>query len=286
MVSSPNSKLRLGKIGFLNVLPIYFPIEIGAVAHSFTIISGTPSQLNGLMARGELDISAVSSIEYARHPERYLIVPDLSITCKGAVKSVVLLSKVPVHELSRQTILASTHSHTSVSLLKLVLYYLYGFHPNLETGNCSEALNNGRQPVAMLTIGDEALRLSSHSSYPYRIDLGEAWSSWTGLPFVFALWAVQRSAVETHAPAVHEAIETLLNAKRWGCTNLDIICTEAQKQGTLGFKEARDYYQCLHYDLGEKEKEGLAMFYRYLASISEIEDFPPLQICSPYARAA
>jgi chorismate dehydratase len=68
-------RLSLGKIGFLNVLPIYYPLETGILPHPFSIVSGVPSQLNELMSEGLLDVSVVSSIEYARHPGRYFILP-------------------------------------------------------------------------------------------------------------------------------------------------------------------------------------------------------------------
>lgn len=72
------------------------------------------------MVRGELDLSVVSSIEYARYPERYLILPDLSISCRGPVRSVLLLSQRPIAELSGRTILITSQSHTSVALLKIL----------------------------------------------------------------------------------------------------------------------------------------------------------------------
>jgi chorismate dehydratase len=286
-MGSPSSeRLRLGKISYLNVLPIYYPLESGIISHPFALTSGTPAHLNRLMAQGELELSVVSSIEYARYPERYLILPDLSISCRGPVQSVLLLSQMPVDQLSGQTILVSSHSHTSVALLRILLTMQLGLEVTFSHGSCTEALDRGESPAAMLTIGDEALRLREHSLYPYRWDLGEAWLTWTGLPFVFALWVIQRQAFERWNGVLCGAVESLTSAKEWGRSHLDRICSHAVKEGILDLPELQDYYQCLNYDLNRDEKRGLELFFRYLADLSEISRVPSLKIYSPLACVA
>jgi len=279
-------QLKLGRIGFLNVLPIYYPLEYGNIPHSFHIVSGTPAYLNQLMARGELDLSVVSSIEYARHPERYYVLPDLSISCSGKVKSVLLLSQIPVRELAGQEVLVSAQSHTSVALLKMLFSIHLGVKVGYRTGNCSEALMQGAPPVAFLAIGDEALRLSNHELYPYRLDLGEAWQDWTGFPFVFALWVIQRKAIEKWNGSLKTAVETLLAAKQWGVANRQKICEEAAKKGLLTGLELQEYYQCLEFDLNIDQQNGLRRFYRYLTQIGETPVAPQLEIFSPLACVA
>ena len=281
-----HERLRLGKIGFLNVLPIYHPLESGIVSHSFDIVSGTPAYLNGLMAEGDLDLSVVSSIEYARHPERYFILPDLSISCHGAVKSVLLLSRVPIDQLNGRSILVSTQSHTSVALLRILFSVRCGMNVSFQPGNCTEVLSRGEEPLAFLAIGDEALRFREHEHYPYRWDLGEEWLSWTGLPFVFALWVIQRKAVERWNGHLKSAIDTLTSAKEWGCAHLATICAEAVKKGILGSLELHDYYQSLGFNLQAEEQRGLELFYRYLSQIREVRTPPRLEIFSPLAFVA
>jgi chorismate dehydratase len=238
------------------------------------------------MAQGELELSVVSSIEYARYPEDYLILPDLSISCRGPVRSVLLLSRMPIDELSGQTILVSSHSHTSVALLRILFTMQLGIEVAFRHGNCTEALAQGEPPVAMLAIGDEALRLRNHSPYPHRWDLGEAWLAWTGLPFVFALWVIQRQAFERWNGSLGEALESLSSAKEWGRSHLDGICLHALKQGILDLPQLQDYYQCLKYDLNTHEKKGLELYYQHLASLSIISCVPPLQVSSPLAYVA
>ena len=84
--------LRMGRINFLNVLPIYHPLEAGIIPHDFELVSGPPALLNNMMAAGELHVSSCSCIEYARHPGQYYLVRDLSIGSNGPVMSVLLLS--------------------------------------------------------------------------------------------------------------------------------------------------------------------------------------------------
>lgn len=279
-------QLKLGRIGFLNVLPIYHPLESGVISHPFHIVSGTPAYLNQLMARGDLDLSVVSSIEYARHREHYYVLPDLSISCRGEVKSVLLLSQVPVAELGEEEILVSAESHTSIALLKILFSIKLGVSVTCKSGNCTEALASGEPPAAFLAIGDEALRLKNHDRYPYRWDLGEAWCSWTGFPFVFALWVIQRKAIEKWNGSLKTAVETLLAAKRWGTDHRQLICHEAVKKGVLNFHDLQEYYQCLDFDLDPNQQNGLKLFYEYLAKIGEVPAVPPLEIFSPLACVA
>ncbi|MCU0589439.1 MAG: menaquinone biosynthesis protein [Syntrophobacteraceae bacterium] len=282
-----HERLRLGKIGYLNVLPIYHPLESGIIAHPFEIISGAPAQLNRLMALGDLEVSVVSSIEYARNPGRYFVLPDLSISCGGPVGSVVLLSRVPIERLDGETILASTQSHTSVALL----HVLFQLHLNLEArvlpGNCTEALRGENPPTAFLAIGDEALRLlRDRRDFPFRLDLGEAWRSWTGLPFVFALWVIQRTAIERWNGALLDAIRVLGAAREWGSRNLGLISTLAAQKGPLTREEAEEYYQGLRFDLDGDAREGLMLFFRMLSQTGEILKVPPLELCSPLESVA
>jgi len=283
---SQDRQLSLGRIGYLNVLPIYYPLESGIVTHSFSIVSGSPARLNRLMARGDIDLSVVSSIEYARHPERYFILPDLSISCHGEVKSVLLLSRVPIRQLAGETILVSTQSHTSVALLKILFSAHLGLDVRFQAGNCTEALERGDFPRAFLAIGDEALRLRQDERYPHKWDLGEAWHTWTGLPFVFALWVVQRRSIERWNGFLESAIEALWDAKKWGEAHLDRICEEAVGRGPLDFAELHDYYRCLGYNLDIGEQKGLELFFRYLVEVGEIEEAPRLDIHSPLACVA
>ena len=176
--------------------------------------------------------------------------------------SVLLLSRVPLNELSGQTVLVSTQSHTSVALIRILLSLHLGVEARFAPGSCTETLARGELPAAFLAIGDEALRLGRHDLYPYRWDLGEAWNTWTGLPFVFAVWVIQRDAVARENGDLADEIAALLDAKKWGREHIGTICAQALREGILNDRELHDYYRCLRYDLGTDEKKGLGLFYR------------------------
>src|SRR5688500_19704133 len=112
--------MRLGRIPWINCYPVYGAIDRGLVSVPAEVVSGTASDLNDLLAAGELDVSVVSAVEYARNAAAYHLLPDLAITSDGPVHSVVLFSRRPVHELGRATVLRPSSSPTSVPRLGLL----------------------------------------------------------------------------------------------------------------------------------------------------------------------
>jgi len=277
MTSSP---LRLGKIGYLNVLPIYHPLEQGLVRHDLEIVSGVPAELNEQMRRGELHLSANSSIEYARRPQRYLLVPDLAIGCHGPVQSVLLLTQNPVASLEGQNVLVSAQTHTSAALLRMLLDRRYKVHAGFESGDATALLASGQRPPAILAIGDEALNLRRHPDYPYVYDLGQEWLEWTGLPFIFGVWIVRRAAWETHQRPLQQAMQQLIAAKEWGQEHLSDMCGLAAQGSSLDTLEMCSYFNGLSYNLGEREQQGLQRFFAMLQQCGIIPKAPPLEFAS------
>lgn len=268
--------LRMGRISFLNVLPIYHPLEAGILDHDFELVSGPPALLNDMMAAGELQISSCSCFEYGRHPQRYYLVKDLSIGSRGPVMSVLLLSRRPIVELEKAEILISAESHTSVALLKLLLRDHYGVNASFRTGNVSPALRSQQPPDAFLAIGDEALRLRNHPLYPYKVDLAEAWREWTGESFIFGLWVISRQAVEQDLFRTDPG-EILRRGRDWGLKHMDIILDLTAHSCPLSREELAVYYtKGLTYSLGDGEMAGLELFYEKLAGAGMIPAVPPL----------
>ncbi len=276
-----DSPIRLGKIGYLNVLPIYRPLEQGLVENPFEISSGPPAALNEMMAEGLLDISAVSSIEYARNPERYYLVPNLAIGSRGPVKSVLLLSRVPLYRLNHEDIMISSQTHTSAALLRILLSQYIRVDCGFITGDLTETLARGDRPAAVLAIGDEALNLRGHPDYPHALDLGEAWIEWTGRPFIFGVWAVQRNFAERSPERAARACELLLGAKAWGLENMEAVAGLAAESSSMNLEDMRSYFQGLVYDLGDEERQGLSLFYDRLAGAGQISKAPEPEFFRP-----
>jgi len=274
---------RLGRIGYLNVLPIYHPLEAGWLRHGFTFTSGPPAELNRMIRAGGLDLSSVSSVEYARHPERYLLLPDLAIASRGPVKSVLLLSRVPVETLDGKPLLVTSESHTSAALLRIVLSRVHGVAPRYETAPHSirQALALGHEAPAVLAIGDEALSLRTDARFPHQLDLGEVWRGWTGLPFVFGVWVVRREAALAQPEKALAAARLLAESKRMGVAAIEeIVSLAALTKSKLSRAELRRYFDRLGYDLGPDEQAGLRRFFACLAEHKLIEAAPELEILS------
>jgi chorismate dehydratase len=268
--------IRLGRIGYLNVLPLHYPLENGVMQGNFELVSGPPAELNVLMDSGRLDISGCSCIEYARHPEKYLILPDLAIGSRGPVQSVLLICRTRPEDLDGATVLVSAQSHTSAALVDLILTRHIGVRPNYKTGDATKILKTDERPAAILCIGDEALNLRRHPDYPCRMDLGEAWRQWTGKSFIFGLWIASRPSACARREDVQAAARLLIQAKKWGQAHLDLISAVAARDSILSEEEMRSYFAGLVYDLGMEELEGLRLFYEELTRAGMIPDPPEL----------
>lgn len=272
--------LRMGRIGYLNVLPIYHPLEADILPHDYELVAGPPALLNNMMARGELHVSSSSCFEYACRPERYYLVEDLSIGSRGPVMSVLLLSRLPLEQLDGHNILISGETHTSVALLRLLMRDRYQRNVTYSTGPVTPALRSDAPPSAFLAIGDEALRLRKHPDYPYRLDLAEAWRDWTGLPFIFGLWVVSREAAE-RGLFRDDPGALLRRARDWGLAHMDVILKLTGLGCPLSREELAFYYsRGLTYSLGEEEIRGLGLFYEKLAAAGMIPAAPALRFFS------
>jgi len=263
--------LRVGRIPFLNLLPIYRALEAGFPLEYVRFVSGHPSELNRKLRTGKLDISPSSSIEYGNHPERYLLVPDVSISSRSKVMSVLLFSHRPVADLPGGAIAVTRSSDTSIILLEILLREFLGKRNRLVRTSLPPA-DALRSHPAYLAIGDEAIRTSLAGVADHVTDLGEWWNRETGTPFVFALWIVSREQ-RTH---VQRFARTLLSAKK--------IAREEIGGGDRGIPAPEwvprdflsEYWQNLSYDL-VKEIGGLERFFLLAAKIGRIPAPPPLR---------
>jgi chorismate dehydratase len=230
-----------------------------------------------MLAAGEIDVCPSSSIEYAHHPDNYLIIPGISISSIGAVGSVLLFSTVPIEELSGRPILLSSESATSVNLLRILLAIRYGATCRYTTSNLplERAL---QEAPAMLLIGDAALRAVLEEPGPHVYDLGELWHNWTGLPFVFALWLCGRRVVEERPAEVSRLARRLVAAKEYAGRSIESIAQEAPEALWMGKDRLAAYWRDnISYDLGRRHLEGLALFYRYCADLGLLENVPVLR---------
>jgi len=264
--AAEGAEVSLGRIAYVNCYPVYGAIDRGLVHAPAELVTGTPAELNDLLAAGELDVSVVSAVEYARNAAAYHLLPDLAISCDGPVRSVLLFSHREARGLDGATILLSASSRTSVLLLELLCQDVWGVRPRFAEARAEAqdlAALGGLPHDAVLVIGDAALVLAAQGRYAYCYDLGAEWKAWTGLPFVFAVWAARRESSGARVEAVHRA---LLESKSWGLAHLDQLARDAATATGIEAAACRAYLSGLDYDLSYRHLEGLTSFLRRLAA--------------------
>ena len=272
--------LRVGRIPYINCYPVYGGIDRGIVAMDGTLVDGVPTVLNRLMADHQLDVSVVSAVEYARDAKRYLLLPELGITSDGPVQSVMLFSRRDPSTLAGRKVLVSRSSMTSVALLQLLFENVWKCAPEFVPGDAELvdlAQFDDEPHDARLVIGDAALRLSDEARrggqwaerYPHRIDLGDAWKQWTGLPFVFAVWVAQRSAPVRESLSVHAS---LIASRDWGLEHLDQLAEQAALASGVPRETCTAYLSGLDYRLSYPHLAGLTEFFRRLLLVGRVPD--------------
>ena len=256
------SKARLGRISYLNVLPIYYAMESLFGVNGFQLVRGTPAELNAAMRRGEMDLGSISAMEYGRNYQDYLLLPDLSISSRGPVGSVLLFSRVPFAELEGRTVRVSAASASGAALVKVLLAKLFQVKPRYEAGPLA------KRPLAevdaAMAIGDEALCMKQAQAMPFELDLGAAWQELTGLPFVFGVWAVRRAFAETQPEATGALHRLLLRSKTWGLGALPELSRLAAASFNMTPEQVLAYFHQLDYALGPEHERGLRTFFHYL----------------------
>ena len=268
--------LRIGRIAYANCTPVFSALQNSYPCDGYQFVSGVPARLNVMLAAGSIDVCPSSSYEYALHHDRYLILPQLSISCETAVGSVLLFSRVPLEELNGRTILLSSESATSVNLLRILLAKRYGFdcRYSLHTSSFDDALKNAQ---ALLLIGDAALKESLHASGLHIYDLGQLWFEWTGLPFVFALWLCHRTSGVEKFDEVATLAERLVASKDSARNNLQAIAERSDDSVWMGVDRLVTYWrENISYDLEDRHMLGLKLFFRYCAELGLLETEPPL----------
>jgi len=156
--------------------------------------------------------------------------------------------------------------------LDLLCRHRWGIRPRLATARAEApdlATLTALPHEAVLVIGDAALHLSTQSVYPVKHDLGEEWKKWTGLPFVFAVWAARR---DTPAAAVAVVHRRLLESRAWGLSHLDELAADAARNTGVAEPVCRAYLGDLDYALSYRHLAGLTDFFGRLAQEGMVPD--------------
>jgi chorismate dehydratase len=251
------------------VRPLVYGLAQLAPEHE--LVFDLPSRLADELAAGRLDVALIPSIEYFEN-RAYRIVSDACIGCRGPVRSVKLLSRVPLAEI--RTLALDEGSRTSVALVRILLKEQFGLAPKLLPFPI-DASPQSIAADALLMIGDRAMHPPA-GEFVAEWDLGDVWCRWSELPFVFAMWvAGEGSGFGVQGSGVEELASLLGQARDNGVANLESIAAEEHSRFGLGYEDCLTYLRDhLHFYLGPRELAGLRLFHKYAMELAGTKPGP------------
>jgi chorismate dehydratase len=252
--------IRLGRISYVNMAPVFFRLEA-----EVDEVQGVPTELNGRLVAGELDLAPISSIEYARNAGQLRVLPRLCVSSEGAVDSIQLVSKLPLEHV--RSVAVTPESATSVVLVRVLLPE--ATHVPL-----------GEEADAKLLIGDAALQSAFEDPTPH-YDLGRLWLERTGLPMVFAVWA----APEPTADGLLDLQEALVNSVRAARAEPETLAYEASDRYGYPPGFLARYFEKLRYSFGPRERAGLLTFLEMARDAGQLDEVPELRFVTPAGAA-
>ncbi len=185
--------MKLARMPYINVDPFYYTLEHGAREPDIELVTGFPRQIGRLADDNEsIDVGPISVMDYLSVQNTYEPLGGLCVAVREKAGSVNLFSRLPVRELSNHTIGITSQTSTSRVLMRLILEQRYGVKSAIYLDQ------PGQDAVdAYLFIGNNALVYAHNGlkGFNFMYDLGEEWYQWTGLPFVFARWAVRKAVL-------------------------------------------------------------------------------------------
>jgi chorismate dehydratase len=267
---------RVGHIQFLNCLPLFWGLARTGSLLDMDLHTDNPDGLNDALAAGDLDMGPISLLEFLRHADDLVALPDIAVGSDGDVMSCLIVSQVPLEELDGQQVALGSTSRTSVRLAQLLLTERVGVNP--EYFVCPPDLRTMMSEAkAAVVIGDAALRAALYEAPRMGLevhDLGRMWKDWTGLPFVFAVFAARRDFLAREPALVRQVHKDLLASRDLSLAEVAKVCEQAAQWEEFDAATLERYYTtALDFSLGEEQLAGIAEFARRVGGGDE--GFPP-----------
>jgi len=244
--------IRLGRISYVNMAPVFHRLE-----YEVEEVTGVPTELNRMLLDGELDIAPISSIEYARHASTLRLLPRLCVSSEGAVDSIQLVTRMPLGRV--RSVAVTPESATSVVLTRVLL-------PSAEIRSFQEEAD------ATLLIGDAALKSAFEDPTPH-YDLGRLWLEKTGLPMVFAVWAVPDPPPDGISDLEHALVASVRLAR----SEPEVLAYEASERYGYPPGFLARYFEKLRYSFGPRERAGFYTFLEMARDVGELHHVPELR---------
>ena len=272
LINSLMKRLRISAISYLNTAPLMWDFEHGKAGADFDISYTLPSQCAASLRQGSADLGIIPAAAYASIPD-LAILPGVAIASRRAVRSILLVSKVPLEEI--RTVALDTSSMTSVALTKVLFEKWWGGARTF-TAMTPDIEQMLQTQDAGLVIGDPALRIDRSRYITY--DLAEEWIRLTGKPFVFAFWAVRQDALK-NVPRDLDLATVFQESRDHGllAKNLDRIASEWGPRSSLGQQNVKSYLtENIHYFLDPACVDGMELFFKYAEECGALSTAPPL----------
>ncbi|MEU1126315.1 menaquinone biosynthesis protein [Streptomyces sp. NPDC005899] len=258
------SRPRVGHIQFLNCLPLYWGLARTGTLLDLELSKDTPERLSEQLIRGDLDIAPVTLVEFLRNADDLVALPDIAVGCDGPVMSCVIVSQLPLDRLDGARVALGSTSRTSVRLAQLLLSERYGVTPDYYT--CPPDLGVMMQEAdAAVLIGDAALRAHLHDAPRLGLqvhDLGQMWKEWTGLPFVFAVWAARKDYLAAHPVLVEKVHEAFLASRDLSLEEVTKVAEQAARWELFDAEVLERYFTTLDFRFGPDQLAGVREFAR------------------------
>lgn len=267
---------KIGHINFLNVLPLNYGYR--HAAQDLQIVYGVPTFLNGELAAGRIDLSNVSSIEYARQSDDLLILPKICVRADDDVTSIVLVSRKPIETLRADKIILTSKSATAQRLLKIILHEGYDAAPDYETRNVVAEKPVDDDATAALLIGDDALQIYLRPPKNFHVyDLGKLWRKLTGVQMVYALWTVRKKFAAEEPELLQATYEKILRAFDYGIAHKADAINSVPADKPFSFAELDKYLGgVIKWNLTADALAALKIYYRKAAALKLIDREPEL----------
>lgn len=262
-----SASLRVCAVSYLNTAPLVWGLTHGPQQGVFDLRFTLPSECADALREGRADIGLIPVIELARQPD-LVVVPGSAIACTGPVRSILLISKKPLAAI--ESFAADIGSRSSVAMTQTLLAQKHGIRPTVIPHKADlDAMLEIAD--AALIIGDPALHIdpemTEHRGRPVHVyDMGGEWVETTGLPMVFAVWAVKEDLADPKLTAI------FAESAAYGRDRLEEIVAEEAPNRDMPADLVRRYVnEYISYDLGEDERLSMSLFLRSAGEIGVVE---------------
>ncbi|MHC0430445.1 menaquinone biosynthetic enzyme MqnA/MqnD family protein [Streptomyces sp. O3] len=280
---SPRTRPRVGHIQFLNCLPLYWGLARTGALLDLELSKDTPERLSEQLVQGDLDIAPITLVEFLKHADELVAMPDIAVGCDGPVMSCVIVSQLPLDRLDGARVALGSTSRTSVRLAQLLLAERVGVRPDYYT--CPPDLGVMMQEAeAAVLIGDAALRANLHDGPRLGLqvhDLGQMWKDWTGLPFVFAVWAARRDYLAREPQVVHKVHEAFLASRDVSLEEVGKVAEQAARWEAFDAEVLERYFTTLDFRFGPAQLAGVAEFARRVGPTTGFDPHARVELLTP-----